>query len=301
LEEARAAQLTATIVELHYALAKAELAVGDSEAALAQLQIVDELREKWPIGNVFGAACYELRARIAIVMVDGSAFENAARQCNVLYSRSKNPALISRYERLLMDAERVGFRATTTSLRVRSPEDTDVGVTERLRKVPVRVELAQCAGPEERARRVLTFIAEHAAAQHVMLYLLREHQLVQVAATDRCPVNPRMDLLVAEFLADELAQSRAIDPDDVVTTTVDNSAWTGPTGVQFVPALLSHVQGGQLAVTGVLVFDIEGQAQPSDELLSKLSAALASAGDVQPVLAAVPARSSDGSSALPRG
>jgi tetratricopeptide (TPR) repeat protein len=289
IQEARAVQLTVTVVELHYALANAQLAAGDSDAALAQLQIVDELREKWPIGNVFGAACYELRARVAIALLDGSAFENAARQCNVLYSRSKNSVLIGRYERLLMDAERVGFRASTTSLRARSPEDTDVGVTERLRKVPVRVELAQCAGPEERAARVLTLIAEHAAAQHVMLYLLREHQLVQVAATERCPVSPRMDLLVAEFLADELAQSRAaIDPNDMVTTTVDNSAWTGPTGVQFVPALLSHVQTGQLAVTGVLVFDIEGQAQPSDELLSKLSAGLASAGDVEPVLAAVP-------------
>jgi tRNA A-37 threonylcarbamoyl transferase component Bud32 len=288
VQEARAAELSVMVLGLHFALAKAELAAGHTAAALAQLQAVDELRENWPVGSVFGAACYELRGRIAIAMLDASAFENAARQCNVLYSRSKNPSLIGRYERLLLDAERAGFRATTGSLRARSVEDTDTGVTERTRKVPVRVELAQCDGPEARAARVLTLVADHAAAQHVMLYLLRNHQPVRVAATERCPAGPRTDLLVAEFLADELAQSRAvIDPDDVITTTVDNSGWTGPTGVQFAPALLSHAQNGQLVVTGVVVFDIDGQSQPSDEVLSKLSSALASAGDVEPLLAAV--------------
>jgi hypothetical protein len=276
------------IMGLHFAIAKAELAVGEYAAALEQLETVDELREKWPIGNVFGAACHELRARVAIATLDAPAFDNAARQCNVLYSRSKNPTLIGRYERLLLDAERVGFRATTGSLRARSAEDTDMGVTERSRRTPVRVELAKCDSAEARAARVLTLVADHAAAQHVMLYLLRDHQPVRVAATEHCPVGPRMDHLVAEFVADELAQSRAaIDPDDVVTTTVDHSGWTGPTGVQFVPALLSHLQNGQLAVTGVLVFDIDGQSQPSDEVLSKLSAALASAGDVEPLVAAV--------------
>ncbi len=288
VREAEDAELTVVVMGLHFALAKAQLAVGDCAAALAHLESVDDLREKWPIGGVFGGACYELRAQVAIATLDAPAFDSAARQCNVLYSRSKNPTLIGRYERLLLDAERVGFRATTGSLRARSPEDTDMGVTERTRKTPVRVELAKCDSAEERAARVLTLVAEHAVAQHVMLYLLRDHHPVRVAATERCPAGPRIDLLVAEFLADELAQSRAaIDPDDVVTTTVDHSGWTGPTGVQFVPAVLSHVQNGQLAVTGVLVFDIDGQTQPSDEVLSKLSAALASAGDVDPLLAAV--------------
>jgi hypothetical protein len=287
VQEAEAAQLTVMVVGLHFALAKAELAAGDTAAALARLRIVDELGERWPTGSVFGGSCYELRARIAIAALDSAAFESAARQCDVLYSSSKNPALIGRYERLLLDAERVGIRVTTGSLRVRKAEDTDMGVTERARKAPTRIELGQCAGPEARAAQVLKLVAEHAAAQHVMLYLLRDHQLVLVAATERCPASQRMDVLVAEFLADELAQSRAaIDPNDVVTTTVDNSGWTGPTGVQFVPALLSHSQNGQLAVTGALVFDIDGQSQPSDEVLSKLSAALASAGDVEPLLAA---------------
>jgi hypothetical protein len=56
------------------------------------------------------------------------------------------------------------------------------------------------------------------------------------------------------------ARATAIDPNDVMTTTVDNEAWTRPTGVRFVPALLSHTLREQLAVTGVLVFDIDGHA-----------------------------------------
>jgi hypothetical protein len=37
-------------------------------------------------------------------------------------------------------------------------------------------------------------------------------------------------------------------------------------------------------VTGVVVFDIDGHAPPSDQFLSALSSALAAAGDVDPVL-----------------
>jgi hypothetical protein len=54
--------------------------------------------------------------------------------------------------------------------------------------------------------------------------------------------------------------------------------------VRFVPALLSHTLRKKLAVTGVLVFDIDGHAHPSDDLLADLSAALAAANDVVPLL-----------------
>jgi hypothetical protein len=55
-----------------------------------------------------------------------------------------------------------------------------------------------------------------------------------------------------------------------------------------VPALLSHITRRQLAVTGVLVFDIDGHDSPSDSLLAGLSAALTAANDVVPLMVETP-------------
>ncbi|HKU38344.1 MAG TPA: protein kinase, partial [Polyangiales bacterium] len=282
LAQASDAGLTVQCGELYLALTGAQLAAGDTGAALAQLHELDALRERWPIGDAFGGKCFELRARIAIATSDAPAFEGAARECNAIYSRSKNPILIGRYQRLIQDAERAGFQASA-SLRPRGPDDALALETERTRKLPRRFELDESQSFEERTQRVLRLVGEHAAARHVRLYLLRGQGPSLVAATERFPADPRMDTLVSEFLQQELEHARAltVDPDDVVTTTVDNSGWTGPTGVQFVPALLSHSAGAQLAVTGVVVFDIDGHTQPNDEVLSRLSAALAAAGDVE--------------------
>jgi hypothetical protein len=286
LREAHAADLSVGVIQLHLALAKVELAGLDCTAALAQLQAVEEIRESWPIGDTFAGKCHELRARVAIAMGDAPGFDRAARSCMQDFSRGGNAIMIDRYQRLLQDAERAGLRATSGSLRVRNDVDDAALPTERERKSPLRIELASCEGFEARTAHVVSLVAEEASAHHVLLYLVRDKQPALVAATEHCPVSPRMAALVSEFLADELEQSRApaIDPDDVVTTTVDNSAWTGPTGVQFVPALLSHRVGSQLALTGVLVFDIDGHTQPSDELLSGLSEALTATRDVEPLL-----------------
>jgi hypothetical protein len=288
LQEARAAGLSVQRADLHLALASVELAAGDSAAALSQLLEVDAIREHWPIGAVFAGRCFELRARAAIATLDAAAFEAAASQCEARFSRSKNPILIGRYQRLLQDAERAGLRASAAQTRARNEEDTATIATKRTRREAESFDLSTCTDLASRVRKVLSLVGEHAAARHIMLFLMRDGQPRLVGATARCPVAPGVEELVAKFLVDELGDSHetAIDPNDVMTTTVDNEAWTGPTGVRFVPALLSHELRGQLAVSGVLVFDIDGHAYPSDDLLAELSATLTAANDVVPLLIA---------------
>jgi hypothetical protein len=298
LRESEAAGLTLSGTHIHLAMAKVALAVGDGPAALAQLHSIEALRERWPIGDVFIGRCHELRARIAIAAGDEPAFERAAQQCDAVFSRSRNAILIGRCERLLQEAERAGMRPFRASTRTAANDDTVSLAVERRRKGPLDIDLSECDGPESRMRKVLALVAERASVRHMILYLLRDKLPMRVAATDNCPATANIDALVSEFLTDELELSSGveIDPDDVMTTTVDNQAWIGPTGVQFVPALLSHTTRKRQAVTGVLVFDLQGHTHPSDAILAALSAALATANDVVPLLVepaveAAPARS----------
>jgi hypothetical protein len=288
LHEAAGAGLTMQRADLHLALASVEYAARDHAAALSQLAEVDAIREHWPIGAVFAGRCYELRARVAIALRDASAFESAASECEARFSRGQNPILNGRYQRLLQDAERAGLRVSAARTRARNAEDTATIATKRARRDAGSVDLSACPDPESRVRSALSLVAEHASARHIMLFLMRDGQPKLVGTTERCPVATGVETLVERFLVEELQDSRgaAIDPNDVMTTTVDNEAWTGPTGVRFVPALLSHTMRKKLAVTGVLVFDIDGHAHPSDDLLADLSSALAAANDVVPLLVA---------------
>jgi hypothetical protein len=286
LQDATDAELTVARIDVHVGLVSVELAARDFAAAAAHLDVVDAIRTSWPFGDVYGGHCHELRAHIAIGNADMPAFERAVRQCLELFARSRNPILLGRAQRLWQDAERSGLRSSKAPTRDRDEDDTSTLATERGNRATMRIDLSEYDRFETRMSKVLSLVAEQVSARHVMLYLLRDNAPTLVAATEHCPAAETMDALVSAFLSDELEESRGatIDPEDVMTTTVDNAAWTGPTGVQFVPALLSHTMRRQLAVTGVLVFDFGSHAHPSDAILSGLSAALTAANDVVPLL-----------------
>ncbi|HKP62758.1 MAG TPA: protein kinase [Polyangiales bacterium] len=290
LREAAVAMLTVQRRDLHIGLASVELAGANYPAALAQLREVDAIREQWPMGAVFGGRCYELRARIAIAMGDARAFEAAAQDCDALFSQSRNPILIGRYQRLLQDAERAGVLTSKANVRARTDDDSAALATERTGQRPAQIDLSACHDLDARVRSVLSLVAERASARHIMLFLMRDGKPRLVGATEHCPAANDIDSLVSQFLNDEIEDSQtAIDPADVITSTVDNDAWTGPTGVQFVPALLSHAARRQRAVTGVLVFDFDGHDHPSDALLAGLSVAFTAANDVVPLVLEPPA------------
>jgi hypothetical protein len=203
---------------------------------------------------------------------------------------SHNPTLITRYQRLLQDAERAGLRMpTTVSLRaVASSEGEDITATIDATTSTLEGEfpLANCAKFEDRVSKVLSLVAERGLGEHAMLYLLRHNVLTLVGQRGTCPDASRMETLVTDFLRVELKETDplVIDPSDMVTSTVDESDWVGPSGVHFTPALLSHPEAEGLAVTGVLVCELEGLYQPGNRLLSDVSLAFAAAKDVVPLL-----------------
>jgi hypothetical protein len=247
------------------------------------------VREAWPGGDVFGGASHELRARVAIAMGDQAAFQAAAQACWNVFLASGHPMLIARHARLMQDAERAGLylsQASATRPREACEESTaaDRGTTQVERKIS----LEACPTREARIARVLSLVSEPRGAGHAMLYLLRNRAPVCVGARGAHPDIERVNLLVERFLREELEaasqlSANPIDANDLVTSTADGSEWVGPTGIQFAPALLSHSVRGEMAISGIVVFDIESQRRPDDELLAQLSAALTAAGDVEPI------------------
>lgn len=293
LAEAKAAHLTVMAAYLHHGMAAVELTGSDYEAALAHLQSVDEIRLRWPLGVVFSGACHELRAHIAIAKRDQKAFDDAADQCAKAFMFTRNPILIARYQRLTQDAERVHLQAHSVISQSPPLYPSESGAltveitTATMENQPV---LAECSNFEERVGKVLSLATGQSSTKHAMLYLIREQAPKLVAQRGSCPDAKRLNPLVTTYVRGEIEESddAVIDPDDLVTSTVDTTDWVGPTGTQFAPALLSHPVNGNLAITGVLVFDVEGQRRPADGLLSRLSEALTVANDVVPLM--TPAR-----------
>jgi tetratricopeptide (TPR) repeat protein len=298
LEDMRAAGRTVLLPWLYHAMALVERAGGDHDAALKYLQEAADIREHWPLAEVFGGACEELRARIAIDTRDQEAFQNAADQCATSFLASRNPTLIARHQRLLQDAERAGLRLPAYISQAPAQYGGDLvtltveSATATAEAKPVRIE-GSCL--EERVARILSLAPKRGLGQNAMLYLIRDNVPTLVGQRGSCPEAKRMNKLVASYLRGEIEEpsSSAIDPDDFVTTTVDDSEWVGPTGTRFAPALLSHRSSDGLAISGVLVFDLEGQRRPEDSLLSDLSAALTVAADAVPLKAKLPVRKSD--------
>jgi hypothetical protein len=290
LAEANAADLGGYMAELHYAVAVVEFNGGDTDTALAHLQSVEKIRERWPYAELFGGACHELRARIAIAARDQTAFESAAAECAKAFSFGRNPVLIARHQRLMQDAERAHLRVPAFSTQA-PPAYGGETVTATIDATTATVEgkplLAACNSFEERAQTVLSLATGQNASTNAMLYLVRGRVPTLVAQHGNCPDPKRIYLLVERYLSGEIDEpmSAAINPDDLVTTTVDTSDWVGPTGTQFAPALLSHLAAGGLAITGVLVFDVEAQRRPADALLTQLSESLTASHDVVPLIA----------------
>jgi hypothetical protein len=279
------------IAYVHHGMAVVELAGGDYDAALAHLRAVDEIRQRWPLGLVFSGACFELYARIAIAKRDQKALYEATNQAAQAFTLFRNPTLIARYQRLMLDAERVRmtvhtFTSQAPPLRVSEPATTQMDVSTAT--METESILAGCKSFDERVDKVLSLATGQSTSKNAMLYLIRDQIATLVAQRGRCPDAKRMDPLVTAFVRGEMEESpdTVINTDDLVTSTVDTADWVGPAGTQFAPALLSHPTEEGVAITGVFVFDVEGQRRPPDKLLSRLSEALVTSKDVVPLMIA---------------
>ena len=263
------------VQDLHYALAVTEHLEGNHREAQQCAERALGLPEGWSPDSVLCGAIHEVYAQASIALGDQAGLARALAHCGSIFRDSRNPVLITRYERLIQDAQREGMLPEAPMGQPDSDEDgamTTVG--------PV---LGQSKDARQRADRVLSMIVEQGVGQTAFLYLLQGQEPSLVASCGAAAPPPHLDDLVRHVITEELeAPANDIDTQDFVTSTIDANVWANPAGEHFAPALLGHMGRNGFSVTGVIVHQTEGAGYVASALLDQLSAALTDAGDVIP-------------------
>jgi hypothetical protein len=157
--------------------------------ALANMQRHDEARQTLErlaadltasdnpmlLGNL-----HEMTARIAWQRGDVAAFRTHLEQVRYHYGLTRNPALLSRAQRTADLARSAEVRAVPAD----SATDAVTRVSTQRTAHGIDQILADCDGPEERARRALHLLLDRSAGTSGHLYLWRREKLKLVASIE---------------------------------------------------------------------------------------------------------------------
>jgi Protein kinase domain/AAA ATPase domain len=166
-------------------LALVEAKLGDFASACRRIDRLIDARFARSASGVAIGRLHEARARIALWMNNRETFEHHAQLCAQHLSKSGGePALAAMFGRLLQDARQQGLPMTPELSALMAGNTTIALTTAALDESPsVRASLAACKSRDERARRGLELIVEHARALEGELFLLSGERLVLAASS----------------------------------------------------------------------------------------------------------------------
>ncbi|HKU36706.1 MAG TPA: ATP-binding protein, partial [Polyangiales bacterium] len=268
LVHARQAELGCTAEPLWQALALCQAHLGLRVAAQTAEESIQRTLARGVTGLNLGIA-YETRARVALLLQDGSGFDQHAELCYEAYGCYRNPALLAKYRRLRQEGER----------RLPVPKSERPGAAEQFvtrTGIPLTTALDQCRGTAERARMALGMLVGEAGAGGGHLFGLGVEQAECLATVGE--LGPPESLLarVTDYL---LAQAH-----DTPTTSSDAQAsdadWLDPQGRRYRAVLLCHEAAGSWVVMGVALLALRetGEYRPPAQMASAISRYLADNG-----------------------
>jgi hypothetical protein len=273
--------------DLTRVLALAEATLGDYAPAIERLEALIVKQKAAGVTGPRIGMVYEARARIAIWNEDEAAFEQYSRLAANEYRRGVHSPLGARYERLINEALRAGFHATTELSDFEPSTMLDSGSTD-LPDVQTAVLRAMTGAQrsEERAKRALRLLCEARAASGGHLYLVsQEHP--QLAASYGATTDPaNLADYVREYLTQE--QSRADTMTEIATGTILGEMEAGQStvsagGIAYELLLLTCILEGSGVVAGVAAV-VKGERRvhyiKQTQLLNTLASHLIQAGDV---------------------
>lgn len=265
--------LTGTTRHLMRQVAESLAKVGRFDEAL---RLADEcVREAEALGikGLILGGCYETRARIALAMDDRQAFRRFADLCAVEYKRGKNPALVTKCERLF----REGCGAEGAMGFSQGPDGDVTNLSGTHVASGVSQRLAACRGPGERAAAVLELLLEGTGASAGLLVAVKDGEVSVLAETEAS--EPSRELLPAmgEYLLGEGGVTVSGDADATLLT----SQWTDASGRSFEPLLIAGGRDGEnvVAALAALHYGVERMTPPVT-LLRVLADALLECDDV---------------------
>ncbi|HKU37811.1 MAG TPA: hypothetical protein VJR89_06685, partial [Polyangiales bacterium] len=274
LERAAAKQLDWTYaIRMPLCVARAKL--GDERAAAEADAIIASLVERGTTGLMLSLA-YEARARVALGLSDGAAYQEYHGLLARDAQRTASTALSVKAQKLRREAQ----RRQLASIAPPAAQLSRRAVTTTL----LQQELAVCSDPVERARLALALLAEHSGVIDGCLYQMRAEGLVWVASLDGRQPDAALDAMVREYVAAEIHS-------DELTTGSGSAAgasteWSSLGEASFRPVLLCHYVQAGYAVSGVAVFALRLGARfvYPIELASRISRSQVEAGDAVSVI-----------------
>jgi hypothetical protein len=276
LERMRQVNIVANTYMVRIPLAFAQARVGQLDAALAHIGTAIEFLSAESAGSVQLGAAYEVRAQIAIVMRDATAYAKYADLCLEQYRIGNQVSLLSRHEKLVRAARRANL--------IVGPKSQDLAITPRSGddvQSTVSTVLGSAHGPEERAERAVALLGRFSRCDVGYLYVLQRTGPALVAQLGSVPPMHDMDGFATRFLLDAL-DHRDVTQTEVASVSVPpQTSWTSSESRRFTPMLLSHHGDNGLAVTGVAIMaaDTRNSVRVPTRLLQALSKALYDAGD----------------------
>jgi len=198
--------IVALNLQVEIQLALAEAGLGRTDDAVRRLD--DLLTTHAPgEGPVTLGSLHKARAQVALRVGDTASFEHHRVAMNTWFQSTKNPALIAQ-------CERMAHLAKTSNRSPACPEVDAVTVYSVVRHDPWIV-LAECAGPDERARRALDLALERCGATSGYLFGIRDGELAVLAASADSAAGDALLEPVRRHIA------QAFDS-DLVTESVDH-------------------------------------------------------------------------------
>jgi hypothetical protein len=275
LEMCEARQIGSHAYDLVRMLALAEAKLGDGRAAERLENMIAKQLELGVTGLRLGLS-YEARAQIALWTGDSNAFEQYARLTAREYRHGAHCPLAARYERLVNEAGRRGFRANATLAEFESTvQHSDLLASDDVQRTVLR-SVGGMRRAEQRADAALKLICDTKGCAAGHLYLMSSTNLVLSASHGGSAPPQELLGLAREYLAQE--QSNA-DTLTVMATSnlledVAELSSVLLAGVRYEFVLLSCVVGAVGKVAGVAAL-VAGATRVRSSSQTQLFSALA--------------------------
>jgi serine/threonine-protein kinase len=252
-------------------LGKHAEAVGTADGVIASFTALGST------GLNLGVA-HETRARVALLADDREAFDHHAALCSSIFTKSGNPALVAKSERLRQDSQ----KAQTTLAGASGL------LTDRFQFSRIASALDACKGFAERAQAALGILADASGAVGGFLYLLGDQGPFYAAQLGSEAPPDAVRALAQEYLTSEVEDADMTTDSHSMPSTGLSTDWAGWAGELYRPVLLSHEMSGQIAITGVAVLTVASGSPfvaPS-RVATDLSRRIQQVGDVTAIMVA---------------
>jgi hypothetical protein len=232
-------------------IALAEAMEGEYESATIRCETVIVDYKTLDVSGIFLGISYEFRARIALMMNDQHIFEKYALLCAEQYRSGRNPALTTRFQKLIDEARDAQLHITpilSQAAKYSEYNTLDVG---RL----VESILMACQHPHERVVMALEMLIKQSGATFGYLYTIQDKIPVLSAQHGDAPPPDGLDEIVRAYISSEIE-----DANEAMITGGDNDGcfegaanWNEYCDGSCRPLLLSHYTEDGFAITGLAV------------------------------------------------